>query len=93
METKSFRVLSIDAWAEGEDNWAWNAWYSVGSIDASELESAEKAVGLVAWFVEHGYVNAKALTQCEIVDDGYNYVLAIEETGEPMYAIEYGAEQ
>lgn len=84
-------VLSIDAWADGEDGWTWNNWYRVGSVDLDDVPVSDD--GKLQWFHSHGYVNARALTECEIDDDQYNYVIRVRETGEPMFAIAYGEAQ
>ena len=31
-------VLSIDAWADGEDGWAWNNWHKVGTVDLDDVK-------------------------------------------------------
>jgi hypothetical protein len=80
-------VLSIDAWGS-EEGWNWNNWFKVGSVDLENLPESDS--GLLAWFVSEGYVNEKALTECEIDDDQYNYVLTVKETHEPLFAIAYG---
>ena len=88
---KIVNVLSIDAWADGpedEQGWNWNAWYKVGACDLDTLPEDDAA--LLAWFVAEGYVNARALTECRIDDDQYNYVICVKETSEPLYAIAYG---
>lgn len=84
-------VLSIDAWAdgpEGERGWTWNNWFKVGTCDLDTLPSDD--AGKLAWFVSEGYVNGRALTECEIDDDQYNYVICEIKTGMPLYAIAYG---
>ena len=82
-------VLSIDAWADGECGWHWNNWFKVGTVDVETLPESDS--DLLAWFVTHGFVNDKALTECEIDDDQYNYLIRVKESGEPLFAIEYGA--
>jgi hypothetical protein len=92
-ETKAMivSVLSIDAWADGpesERGWTWNNWFKVGTCDLENLP--ESGPDQLAWFVSEGYVNAKALTECEIDDDQYNVVIRVIKTGEPLFAIAYG---
>lgn len=84
------RVLSIDARADGSEEgcWTWNNWHKIGTVDLSTLPESD--ADLLAWFVSKGYVNEKALTECEVEDDQFNYVLIVKDTGEPLYAIEYG---
>lgn len=84
---KEFKILSIDAWASGEEtSWEWNAWYNVGNFDGNIDDN--KAI--IPWFVEQGLLKSKALQECEIEDDQYNLVIVNKETREPIYAIEYG---
>lgn len=33
--TREVSILSIDAWAEGEDGWNWNMWTKLGSVDVT----------------------------------------------------------
>ncbi len=84
-------VLSIDAWAYGpeeERGWTWNNWFKVGTCDLSNAPKTDAE--WLTWFVSEGYVNAKALTDCEIDDDQYNVVIRVIETGEPLFAVAYG---
>lgn len=88
-------VLSIDAWADGpeeERGWTWNNWFKVGTCDLDTLPQATEEE-TIRWFVTEGYVNEKALKECEIDDDQYNLVIRVIETGEPLYAIAYGEAQ
>lgn len=81
-------VLSIDAWADGADGWIWNNWHKVGSVDLDDVPTSDQ--GKIQWFHSQGYVTERALTECEIDDDGYNFVIVSRETWEPLYAIAYG---
>lgn len=84
-------VLSIDAWAEGpeeEKGWTWNNWFKVGTCDLETLPESD--TDQIRWFVDQGYVNSRAIKECEIDDDQYNYVIRVIETGEPLFAIAYG---
>ena len=79
------RVLSIDAWADSEpDSWNWNEWWKVGEVDL------DANVIDVEWSVKEGYVNRRALKECEVDDDGYNLTLMVKGTHKPLYAVEYG---
>lgn len=80
-------VLSIEAWAYG-DEWSWNSWHKVGTCDLDTLPDNES--GQLAWFVSEGYANERALTECYIDDDQYNFVLTVKATHEPLFAIAYG---
>lgn len=83
------RILLIDA-CNNEDGWQWNAWYKVGEISKGEFERIELEGGFLNLFIFNGYVDEKY--PLEIEDDGYNIVVIDKETGEPLYAIEYGCE-
>ena len=84
------RILSIDACGNEEGLFEWNAWYHVGNIDKQEFERIEREEGFLKWYVDNGYVNEKY--PLEIYDDGYNIEIQDKETGEPLFAIEYGNE-
>lgn len=86
--SKMIRILSIDAWANGEDGWTWNMWYKVGEcpLETCDLPPAE----IVAYMISEGYLQDAATTLCDIEDDQYNVVVTDKETGEPLFALEYG---
>jgi hypothetical protein len=87
-ETKTINVLSIDAWAEGEDGWTWNNWHKVGTcaLATCGLPPAE----IIAFMVDEGYLRAGAADRCEVDDDQYNMVILDADTREPLFALEYG---
>lgn len=87
-DTTTINVLSIDAWADGEDGWTWNNWHKVGTcpISTCDLEPA----AIIAFMIEEGYLNATAATRCEVDDDQYNMVVLDAVTREPLFALEYG---
>ena len=93
------KILSIDAWSNGDDedeyqSWNWNSWHNVGEISKEDFELLSTCRNndndYIKWFFDNGYT-----TSCdgaEIEDDGYNVVVKDEKTGEPLFAIEYGNE-
>ena len=81
-------ILSIDAWADGEDGWNWNMWTKVGSVDVTMCDKPEAEI--LAYMVAEGYLKEKALTSCYVEDDQYNMVVCDKETHEPLYALAYG---
>ena len=87
-ETKTINVLSIDAWADGEDGWQWNNWHKVGTcaLATCDLPPAE----IIAFMIEEGYLQAGAADRCEVDDDQYNMVILDADTREPLFALEYG---
>jgi hypothetical protein len=88
METKQVSILSIDAWADGDDGWNWNQWYKVGSVDVTMCDKKEPEI--LAFMVAEGFLKSKALECCYVEDDQYNMVVCDKETHEPLYALAYG---
>jgi hypothetical protein len=81
-------ILSIDAWADGEDGWTWNMWHKVGTVAVNVCDLPE--VEILAYLIAEGYLTERARTECTIEDDQYNVVVANKATGEPLYALAYG---
>lgn len=82
-----FPILSIDAWADTEGGWFWNAWHKVGEVEILDFAKFPTESALDLLFAE-GY-----LTKTEggaVEDDGYNLTIIDASTGEPLFAIEYG---
>lgn len=73
--------------------WTWNNWHKVGSCDLSELPTGNDDVGILQYMCDNGFLKATALTECEIDDDQYNYVVIERTSGMPLYAIAYGEAQ
>jgi len=83
---KKYRVLSIDAWADG-DSWSWNNWFHVSNYNESTYgpltdQSAKQ------FFRDFAGADFR---QCELDDDQYNLVLVKKKNKMPLLAIEYGA--
>ena len=87
-ETKTINVLSIDAWADGEDGWTWNNWHKVGTCPLATCDLPPAAI--LAFMIEEGYLQAGAADDAEVEDDQYNMVVLDKETREPLFALEYG---
>ena len=73
-------------------NWSWNNWHRVNIYDESEhgpltMENAEK------YFKEHILITSESMSDFEIDDDQYNYVLVRKANGCPIIAIEYGSQE
>jgi hypothetical protein len=85
------RVLSIDAWRDG-DGWTWNAWYKRGTITKREFRKLLTNRQLCRFMREHGYLSAESAGRVAVVDDGYNVEFQDRGNGEPLFAIEYGNE-
>lgn len=89
------KVLSIEAWAESENDdgeeiihWNWNNWFKVGETD-KPVETIEQA-----WEQFESYFGILPRFIYGIEDDQYNFVLVLlDQNNRPIYAIEYGSEQ
>ena len=86
MKDHTYKVLSIDAWAEGEDGWTWNAWYSVGEIVVDIDGEPEYILDRMK---AKGFIRNPSLADIE--DDQYNIVIVDKFSREPLFAIEYGS--
>ena len=84
---RKYRVLSIDAWADGEGGWFWNNWYSVDTLEAMPEDGK-----VIDALIELGLLSEKARHLCEVEDDQYNLVVTYKADGCPLLAIEYGNE-
>ena len=86
MNTKAYKVLSIDAWGNSEGGYDWNNWFNAGTI---ELHSIEDDAWILSEMAEKGFItDAKG---CDIEDDQYNLVIVDKASREPLFAIEYGS--
>ena len=90
----TIKILSIDAWADGGDdegspNWTWNNWHKVGECPLTLCDAGETAI--IAYMIEHGYLNDKARTNAYVEDDQYNMVIVDKKDNCPLFALEYGS--
>ena len=83
------RILSIDAWRNECGGWDWNAWYKVGEIDAIPDTNRK----ILSALREAGYLSDYSKGRVAVEDDGYNLVIMDKGTREPLFAIEYGANE
>lgn len=84
----TFSVLSIDAWGNEEDGYDWNSWQKIGQI---EVDLNAPNIDALCSMIGAGYLEPVAIEACEVEDDGYNLVIVLKTTHEPLYAIEYGS--
>lgn len=84
-----YRFLSIDAWAEAEGGWTWNAWYDAGRVPCEYANLPARA--LLRALRTDGYLSAASAGRVAVEDDGYNVVIVERSTNRPLFAIEYGA--
>jgi hypothetical protein len=87
---KTFKVLSIDAWAGMEDgSWEWNNWHNFGEYNETyEGELSDKnALRYFQSFLK----DSSKISEYEIDDDQYNVILVRKSDNKPLLAIEYGS--
>jgi hypothetical protein len=86
---KTFKILSIDAWAGSEPrSWEWNNWHTVGSWNS--IPDNNRAI--LKKMREDGFLNDKSKGRVAIEDDQYNIVIVDRSNNMPLYAIEYGSQ-
>ncbi len=81
------KVLSIDAWREPE-GWTWNNWFTVGELKELPKENRD----ILRLLRVEGYLSNASKGKVAIDDDGYNVVIVLRGTGEPLIAVCYGEE-
>lgn len=87
----TFKVLSIDAWGEG-DSWTWNNWFTNESVFSGVLNE-ENALEFFWNEFSNGTLSFDEFKEkYEIDDDQYNLVLVRKDNQMPILAIEYGSE-
>ena len=87
METKKYKVLSIEAWAGMEEgSWEWNNWFNVGELELTDSELNNP----IERMIQEGFLKESARERAALDDDGHNVVIVDKETREPIFAIEYG---
>jgi hypothetical protein len=89
---KTYKVLSIDAWADGEEedsiNWTWNNWFNFGSYNEEENGNLTETNALK--YFEGLLSNPEDIIKYELDDDQCNLVLVRRSDRMPILAIEYG---
>lgn len=83
-------ILSIDAWAEGKNNWSWNNWYKKGVVELPDVVGNPQD-NPVIWDLFKKYYRCDKHSYY-IDGDGHNYVLTQKKDYMPVAAIEYGYE-
>lgn len=86
------KILSIEAWCNKQDGYEWNNWFNVGAINKADFEALKTDKQIAQWFMDNGYTTTSDMRQITIEDDQYNIVLCEKKSGQPLFAIEYGAE-
>ena len=82
-------LISIDAWRYGS-NWEWNNWFTVEEGIYWNEESPMNARRILKALREMGFLTDSSKGKLTVEDDGYNYVIAVRGTDEPIFALCYG---
>ena len=83
--------LSIEAWRECEGGWRWNAWYRMGEDLVIDNGRDTKPRRLLALLRDLGYLSDDSKGQLTVEDDGYNLMVKLRGTDEPVLALDYGS--
>jgi hypothetical protein len=81
-------LLSIDAWRY-DNSWQWNQWHTLEKgIYFSEDSLTPRKV--LAFLRKADYLTSASKGKLAIDDDGYNIVIELKDTHEPILALCYG---
>jgi hypothetical protein len=81
------RVLSVDAWRDGA-GWTWNQWHARGFVPRYLVDATPRA--LLAYLRARNCYALPAPGRAAVEDDGYNVVVVMKGTREPLLALAYG---
>jgi len=84
----SCHILGIDAWRNGDD-WTWNNCHAVGRFPLALLAASPRRI--LRELRTRGFLAASSVGRVALTDDGYSLTIKNRATGEPLFAIEYGA--
>lgn len=82
------RVLVIDATRNHGEGWQWNSWFTHGSVLEGVCDLKPRA--MLRELRRKGLLNRHSVGKVAVEDDGYNMVIKLRGTGEPIIALEYG---
>ena len=85
------KVLSIDAWRDMEGGWTWNAWYQLQDMEEVYIAADISNRALLKYCRDELEILSDASKgKIAVEDDGYNIVIMLKDTREPLFAFEYG---
>jgi hypothetical protein len=85
-----FEVRSVEAWAEGEGGWTWNASCRLFDFRTGAKDVRRAFLGALR---RHGIRFRRGRVRVETLDGGYTYEVQARKDGEPLYAAIYMEEQ
>jgi len=86
-QADGYKVLSIDAWTDGEDGWTWNQWFDAGTLNIDNLDDLDKVWEAMEG---QGFLKPGSKLLGLLEDDGHNLVVHDKEDYRPIFAIVYG---
>ena len=89
MNDQTYDLLQIDAHQHAR-GWAQMERVAIAQVPRALRDLQPRAV--LAWLRAHGFLLASSKGKLVVEDDGYSIVITIRSTGEPLLAIEYGAQ-
>lgn len=95
-ENETIKILSIDAWADGEEGWTWNDMHQIGTLAPEDAARFYNDAGEVDEQAVLDYMKAEGMLRDSVTladvafDGGYYDAFFLEvqerETGRPLYA-------
>lgn len=84
-------TVSIDAWRDADGGWTWNQRFKREPVPAAWLDLSKRE--LLRRLRDAGCYSLPCPGLAAVEDDGYNLVVTMRGTGEPVLALEYGSLQ
>ena len=84
------KLLNVDAWHDG-DGWTWNNWHTIEDgiyLHETVMQSARKLLRFCRENLR--ILSNESKGKLSIEDDGYNVVVLVRGTNEPLFAFCYG---
>ena len=84
------KLLNVDAWHDGE-GWTWNNWHTIEDgiyLHETVMQSARKLLKFCRENLR--ILSNESKGKLSIEDDGYNVVVLVRGTNEPLFAFCYG---
>lgn len=81
-------LLSVDAWREPGGGWTWNNWHRRGMVPAAWCDLSPRALFRMLRDMRGGIFPEPGA--CAVEDDGFNLVIVMRGTREPIGALAYG---
>jgi len=84
------KLLNVDAWHDG-DGWTWNNWHTIEDgiyLHETVMQSARKLLRFCRDNLR--ILSNESKGKLSVEDDGYNVMILVRGTHEPLFAFCYG---